>query len=34
MRALAVLVAAGQGARLGGPIPKGLVRLRGRSLVE
>ncbi len=34
MRALAVLVAAGQGARLGGPVPKALVRLRGRTLVE
>jgi 2-C-methyl-D-erythritol 4-phosphate cytidylyltransferase/2-C-methyl-D-erythritol 2,4-cyclodiphosphate synthase len=34
MRALAVLVAAGQGARLGVPVPMGLVRLRGRSLVE
>jgi 2-C-methyl-D-erythritol 4-phosphate cytidylyltransferase len=34
MRALAVLVAAGQGARLGGPVPKALVRLRGRSLLE
>jgi 2-C-methyl-D-erythritol 4-phosphate cytidylyltransferase len=34
MRALAVLVAAGQGARLGGPVPKALVRLRGRTLLE
>lgn len=34
MRALAVLVAAGQGARLGGPVPKALVRLRGKTLVE
>jgi 2-C-methyl-D-erythritol 4-phosphate cytidylyltransferase/2-C-methyl-D-erythritol 2,4-cyclodiphosphate synthase len=34
MRALAVLVAAGQGARLGGPVPKALVRLRGKTLLE
>ena len=34
MRALAVLLAAGQGIRLGQELPKALVRLRGRSLYE
>src|SRR5262245_23772805 len=31
MRALAVVLAAGQGVRLGQAVPKGFVRLRGRS---
>jgi len=34
MRALAVLLAAGQGTRLGKQLPKALVRLRGRTLLE
>jgi len=34
MRALAVVLAAGQGVRLGRDVPKGFVRLRGRSLLE
>ncbi len=34
MRALVVLLAAGQGSRLGNPLPKALVRLRGRTLLE
>jgi 2-C-methyl-D-erythritol 4-phosphate cytidylyltransferase len=34
MRALAVLLGAGQGIRLGNPTPKALVRLRGRTLLE
>ncbi len=34
MRALVVLLAAGQGTRLGGDLPKALVRLRGRTLLE
>ena len=31
---VALLAAAGRGTRLGGPIPKAFVTLRGRSLVE
>src|SRR5258705_6344708 len=34
MRALALVLAAGQGVRLGREVPKGFVRLRGRSLLE
>ncbi|HTO07288.1 MAG TPA: 2-C-methyl-D-erythritol 4-phosphate cytidylyltransferase [Myxococcota bacterium] len=34
MRALAVVLAAGQGVRLGRDVPKGFVRLRGRTLLE
>lgn len=34
MRALAVLLAAGQGTRLGQEVPKALVRLCGRTLFE
>src|SRR5258705_11158712 len=34
MRALALVLAAGQGIRLGREVPKGFVRLRGRSLLE
>lgn len=34
MRAFAVLLAAGQGTRLGQALPKALVRLRGRTLLE
>ncbi len=34
MRALVVLLAAGQGTRLGQALPKALVRLRGRTLLE
>ncbi|MEX2208042.1 MAG: 2-C-methyl-D-erythritol 4-phosphate cytidylyltransferase [Myxococcota bacterium] len=34
MRALAILLAAGQGTRLGRGMPKGFVRLRGRRLFE
>ncbi len=34
MRALVVLLAAGQGTRLGKAVPKALVRLRGRTLLE
>jgi 2-C-methyl-D-erythritol 4-phosphate cytidylyltransferase / 2-C-methyl-D-erythritol 2,4-cyclodiphosphate synthase len=33
MRALAVVLAAGQGVRLGRNVPKGFVRLRGRTLL-
>ncbi|HTO54971.1 MAG TPA: 2-C-methyl-D-erythritol 4-phosphate cytidylyltransferase [Myxococcota bacterium] len=34
MRALALVLAAGQGVRLGREVPKGFVRLRGRTLLE
>jgi 2-C-methyl-D-erythritol 4-phosphate cytidylyltransferase / 2-C-methyl-D-erythritol 2,4-cyclodiphosphate synthase len=34
MRALALVLAAGQGVRLGRDVPKGFVRLRGRTLLE
>ena len=34
MRAVALLLAAGQGVRLGRDVPKGFVRLRGRSILE
>lgn len=34
MRVTALVAAAGRGARLGEPIPKAYVQLRGRSLVE
>jgi 2-C-methyl-D-erythritol 4-phosphate cytidylyltransferase len=34
MRALALVLAAGQGVRLGREVPKGFVRLRGRTLVD
>jgi 2-C-methyl-D-erythritol 4-phosphate cytidylyltransferase len=34
MRALVVLLAAGQGTRLGHDLPKALVRLRGRTLLD
>ncbi len=34
MHALALVLAAGQGVRLGREVPKGFVRLRGRTLVD
>ncbi|WP_080796701.1 2-C-methyl-D-erythritol 4-phosphate cytidylyltransferase [Corynebacterium pacaense] len=34
MPVIALLAAAGRGTRLGGPVPKAFVPLRGRSLVE
>ena len=34
MRALGLVLAAGQGVRLGREVPKGFVRLRGKSLLE
>lgn len=34
MRVVALIAAAGQGARLGAAVPKAFVRLRGRTLVE
>jgi 2-C-methyl-D-erythritol 4-phosphate cytidylyltransferase/2-C-methyl-D-erythritol 2,4-cyclodiphosphate synthase len=34
MRALALVLAAGQGVRLGRDVPKGFVHLRGRTLLE
>jgi 2-C-methyl-D-erythritol 4-phosphate cytidylyltransferase / 2-C-methyl-D-erythritol 2,4-cyclodiphosphate synthase len=34
MRALALVLAAGQGVRLGRDVPKGFVRLHGRTLLE
>src|SRR5262249_55954101 len=34
MRALALVLAAGQGVRLGRDVPKGFVRVRGRTLLE
>jgi 2-C-methyl-D-erythritol 4-phosphate cytidylyltransferase len=34
MRVVALLLAAGQGNRLGGGVPKALVRLEGRTLLE